>query len=338
MHCSRRSALRLAGAAAGLAVTAGCIDIGSGSDYRLVAREIEESLAAPYLFPDPVELPATTRVDYTTETKQTYRDELFDTGTVTAPEWPQPWRRDWGTETRPRPAFVQHDGTFHEVQVTEERKLERDRWVFACERMDELPPDDAAVGTEPFSSLPEQDRKVVEAALDAVYAGHDGFLGDPEFDKLQTVEFHRHLSVEESDLVPTPPFEYIEAENENFRVVTEERTVTVPEWTYTLQRVGDTREALESYATEAVPDTQLETESLSDSAREVLRAAVDEEDGRPTYEEAAPLSDGLAEVLDALGIAADLQPLEAYDDITRFADVVASYEETWYQFSLVIDA
>lgn len=337
MKCSRRSALHVAGIVAGITVTTGCIDTDTGSDYTLVANEIDESLATAYLFRDPVELPAITRVDYTTETKQAYLDELFDTGSVTVLEWPRAWRRSWGTETRPRPTFLERDGGFYEVQVTEERQLELDRWVFACERTDEQPPDDATVATDPFSSFSEQDSKVMEAALDAVYAGHDGFLGDPEFDELQTVQFHRDLSPEDSDLIPTPPFEYVEYEGETFRAVTQERTVTVPEWTYTLEQVGDSRESLEAYATEAVPDTRLDATSLSDNGRNVMDAAVNEEDGRPTHEEDAPLSDGLTEVLEKLGIAADLQSLDAYDGLTRFTDVVASYEGTWYRFRLIID-
>ena len=101
MKCSRRSALRVAGVVAGVAVTAGCTDMDTGSDYTLVANEIEDSFATEYLFRDPTELQAITRVDYTAETKQAYVDELFDTGSVTVLEWPRAWRRSWGTETRP---------------------------------------------------------------------------------------------------------------------------------------------------------------------------------------------------------------------------------------------
>ncbi|WP_254841463.1 hypothetical protein [Natronomonas marina] len=132
-------------------------------------------------------------------------------------------------------------------------------------------------------------------------------------------------------------FEYVEYEGETFRAVTQERTVSVPEWTYKLEEVRDSRERLETYATEAVPDARLDAPSLSDDGREVLDAAVNEEDGRPTYEEDAPLSDGLASVLEQLGIAADLQSLDAYDGLTRFTDIVALYDGTWYRFRLVID-
>jgi len=337
MKFSRRSALQVAGVVAGAALTAGCVDTDTGSDYALIANEIEDSFATAYLFREPVELPAITRVDYTGETKQAYLDELFDTGSVTVLEWPRAWRQSWGTETRPRPAFLEHDGVFYEVQVTEERQLELDRWVFACERVDEQPPDDATVATAPFSSFSDQDRAVIEAALNAVYASHDGFLGDPEFDELQTIQFHQDLSPEDSDLIPTPPFEYIDYEDETFRAVTQEQTVAVPEWTYTLEQVGDSQKSFETYATEAVPDARLDAASLSDDGHEVMNAAVNEEDGRPAYEENAPLSDGLAEVLETLGIAADLQSLDSYDGLTRFTDVVASYGGTWYRFRLVVD-
>ena len=334
MDCSRRSLLQWAGAVAGLATTAGCIDIGSGSDYTLVSSDFDRSLGAEYLVPEPVELPASTRVDYTDERKQQYLDELFERGRVTAVQWPLVRRQSWGTETQPRPTFVQHEGTYYEIQVAEARRYDRERWVFACKRIDETAPDDATVATAPFDSLSEQDRNVVDAALDAVYAGHDGFLGDPEFDELQTVQFHEGLSAEESDLVPTPPFEYIESERETFRVVTEQRTVSVPEWTYTLERVGDSREELDAYASDTVPKTRLA--DLSESARNVLDAAVSEED-RPTYEEDSPLSEGLTEVLEALGIADDLQSLDAYEERTAFRGTVASYEGVWYRFDLLVE-
>ena len=337
MRLSRRSALQLAGVVAGGSATAGCLDSVTHGDYRLVATDIDDSLASPYLFQvDPVELPAITRVDYTTETKRAYVNELFDTGSATVLEWPLPWRRSWGMETRPRPVFLEREDVFYDVQVTEERQLERDRWLFARGRVDDEPPDDASVATDPLSSVSTQDGKIIEAALDAVYAGHDGFLGAPEFDELQPVQFHQDLSPEDSDLVPTPPFEYIESGGETFRVVTQERTVTIPEWTYTVEQIGDSHEQLDEYATEAVPDTQLDDASLSDAAYDVLDATVNDEDERLSYEEDAPLSDGLNDVLEQLGIAADLQPLDAYDDLTRFNDVVASYEGTWYQFSLIV--
>jgi len=83
MNCSRRSALQVAGVAAGVAATADCLDTGTDADDSLAAAEMDDSLAAPFLVPDPVDLPAVTRVDYTTETRRAHLEAPFDTGHAT---------------------------------------------------------------------------------------------------------------------------------------------------------------------------------------------------------------------------------------------------------------
>ena len=334
MRCSRRHALRLIGASGMLTATAGCLNSGSLDDYALIASE--QALSAvgrPYLWPDPTAIEATTRVDFTAETKQQYTSELFDTGSVTVQQWPLVGRDRWGKDTRPRPTFLRRDGVFYRVQIREERQLERDRWHFAVTRTEETPPDDATVERQPFDRS-TQDERVLEAALDAVYAGNDGFLGDPQFEDLQTVEYHRHLDADASELVPSPPFEYVEYGNEYYRPVTEQRTVAVPEWTYTVDEITNDREAFEEHARTAILERDLSSISLSEAARGVIDDAISEEPRR--YEEGAPPSDGLTEVLAALGIAEDLQPIESYDDRVDFRGVVADYQGTVYRFSLIV--
>lgn len=335
MTLSRRSALRWVGVAAGLSATAGCLSFDSGSDYTLVARANDAPfLGARYLVSDPVSVGATTRVDFDTETKEQYVADLFENGQVTVVEWPLVRREDWGTETRPRPTFVLREGTYYEVQVTAERRLERERWLFAFERRDEVPPDDARVATDPFTSLSEKDRRVVDAALGAIYAGSDDFLGEPEFEELQAVEFHQDLPAGESDLVPSPPFDYVDYENDYFRPVTDQRVVSVPEWTYEIEPIAESKEEFVSYASDTIPTTRLSPEDVSESAREVLETAIEED----RHQEDAPLSDGLSAVLDELGIAGDLRPLAEYDDRAAFREVVASYDDVWYVFDLLVDA
>jgi hypothetical protein len=272
-------------------------------------------------------------VDFTAETKQQYTSELFDTGSVTVQQWPLVGRDRWGTDTQPRPTFLRRDGVFYQVHISEERQLERDRWHFAVTRTEETPPDDATVEEQPFDRSP-QDKRILEAALEAVYAGNDGFLGDPQFEDLQTVEYHQHLDAEASALVPSPPFDYVEQGDEYFRPVTEQRTVTVPEWTYTLEEIGNNREAFEEHARAAILELDLRSRDLSEAARGVIDDAISEDPRR--YEEDAPPSDGLAEVLDTLGIAGDLQPIDSYDDRVDFRGVVAEYEGTVYRFSLIV--
>lgn len=337
MPCSRRRALQSLGAAAatGLtAATAGCFSSGDLDAYALIADEVELSpVGRPYLRPDPTEVRAVTQVDFATETKEAHVSELFETGSTTAKQWPLVGRDRWGTETRPRPTFLRRDGSYYEVSIADERVLERERWHFAVERVDESPPEDAGVAREPFG-LSDQDGRVLDAALDAVYADSDGFLGTPEFDEPQTVELHHEIDVEASELVPSPPFEFIEYSDEYYRPFTERRTVRVPEWTYTVAKVADTRGGLTEYARDAIVERDLDEAELSTGAAGVLDDAIAEEPRR--YEEGAPPSDELTEALGALGIADDLEPIDSYADRVDFRNVVVGYEDGTYRFDLIV--
>jgi hypothetical protein len=334
MRCSRRHLLQLLGASGLFTATAGCLNSGSLDDYALLASELDlSSIEQPHLWPDPTAIEATTRVDFTDETKAQYVADLFDTGSVTVQQWPLVWRVQWGTDTVARPTFLQRDGAFYEVRITDERSLERERWHFAVERTDETPPDDATIERKPFD-LSTQDERVIAAALDAVYARNDGFLGEPEFDELQTVEYHQGLDADASELVPAPPFDFVRVSDEHFRPVPAQRTVSVPEWTYSIDEIADTREAFNEYARDVIVAHDLSSSALSESARGVLDDAISEEPRY--YEESAPPSDALSEVLDAIGIAADLQPVDSYDDRVDFEDVVAEYHGAVYRFSLMV--
>ncbi|CDK38389.1 hypothetical protein [Halorubrum sp. AJ67] len=334
MTCSRRRALQLLGAAGATVSTAGCLSFGGLSSYALLGDEEDlSSIGRPYLWPDPTEIDAVTRVDFATETKAAWLSELSETGSVTVRQWPLVGRDAWGTETRPRPTFLRRDGTFYEVRISEERILELERWHFAVERVDETPPDDATVARPPFD-LSAQDERVLDAALEAVYAGNDGFLGTPEFDELQTVEYHHELDAAASALVPSPPFAFVEYEGEYFRPVAERRTVVVPEWTYAVSEIADERSRFEEHAREAIVGRDLDDAGLSDAAQDVLDDAIAEEPRR--YEEGDPPSDALVDALDALGIAADLRPIGEYDDRVDFRNVVVDYRDGVYRFDLIV--
>ncbi|WP_267641767.1 twin-arginine translocation signal domain-containing protein [Haloarchaeobius amylolyticus] len=335
MQPSRRDVLRFAGTAAGLAATAGCLSFGTGqSGYQLLAHDLEDSLARQYLIPDPTDVRAETRVDYTSERKSGYVETLLDTGSVTALQWPLTEYEYWGDHARPRPAFLRHEGTFYHVRVAE-TMVDRDRWVFGFERADE-PDGDAAVAMEPFGSLSDADRRVVEAALDAIYAGSDGFLGTPDFDEQPVVQFHDGLDPAASDLVPEPPFDFVEYAEDYYRPFTDQRTVTVPERTFSLEAVGDSWAAIEEYVESTVPDARFSEVSLSSAARDVLDTAVDPEEVRG-YLEDPPLSDGLSSVLGALGIEDHLRPYDEYETRTVYPGAVAEYRGTWYEFELQVE-
>jgi hypothetical protein len=334
MYCSRRRALRLLGASAVAGSTAGCLRSGSLDAYALIADELDlSSVGRPYLWPDPTEIRAVTRVDFTTEMKTRYVSELFEQGRVTVEQWPLVRRARWETTTRPRPTFLERDGGFYQVRIADERRLERDRWHFAVTRTDDEPPDGATVETRPLG-LSTRDGRVLDAALDAVYAGNDGFLGEPEFDDLQTVQFHHGLDPDASDLVPSAPFDFVEVNDEYFRPVTERRTVRVPEWTYAVTEVAQSRGAFDEYARTQIVEHDLTAAGLSESARSVIDDAISDDPRR--YEEGAPPSDELSEVLEALGIAADLEPIDGYEDRVDFRNVVAEYRDATYRFGLIV--
>ena len=334
MYCSRRRALQLFGASAVAASTAGCLSPGSLDEYALITDELDlSSVGRPYLWPDPTEIRAVTRVDFTTEVKTQYVSELFDQGSVTVKQWPLVRRARWGKTTRPYPTFLERNDGFFHVQIADERQFERERWHFAVERTDETPPDDAIIETRPFD-LSTQDERVLDAALDAVYAGNDGFLGEPEFDELQTVEFHHGLDPDASDLIPTAPFDFVEVNDEYFRPVTERRSVQVPEWTYTVTEITQSRSEFDEYARTEIVERDLTASDLSESAQRVIDDAISDDPRR--YEEGEPPSDGLSEALEALGIAADLEPIDSYEDRVDFRHVVAEYRDTTYRFDLIV--
>ena len=340
LRCSRRRALQLLGSAGIATAMAGCSGPGSLDQLSLIGSELPVSSIEgldqrEYFWEDPVDIPATTQVDFTDGTKEQYVSELFDTGSVTAQQWPLVWRSPWGTTTVPRPTFLERDGAYYQVRITDERQLERKRWHFALQRVEESPPSSATVAETPVDAS-AQDKRVIDAALSAVYAGSDGFLGEPDFAELQTVEYHQGLDAEASDLIPSPPFEYIKPQHseEYYRPVTEQQVVSVPEWKYAISEVGSSASELTAYARNEIVDTELNGD-LSRPANDIIDDAISEEDPR-RYGESAPPSDALIEVLTQLDIASDLQPVEEYPERVDFKDVVAIYNNTVYSFDLIV--
>jgi hypothetical protein len=314
--------------------SAGCLDLLSSDKYVLHTTAVDRGLAAEFVVDDPLSVDAETRIDYDTETKREWVAELFETGSVTAVEWPLVEPDPWGDDTRPRPTFLDRTDGYYAVRTEQTRQVERERWTIATQRTEDDPPSDATVESDPLDSLSERDTEIFRAALDAVYAGNDGFLGEPDIDGLRPVQYHQDVSVADSELVPDPPFEYIDYYDETYRVIAKERTVTVPERTFTTERISSSRTELEAYVRETVPDARFE--NPSDAVREVLDTAVTESDGM-RYEENPPLSEELSTILDALGIGADLRPIGEYEDRVDFQYAVAAYEDDWYLFNLLVD-
>ena len=339
--CSRRRALQILGSAGLMTATAGCSGPGSLDELSLIAGELSvDSIQGlqqhEYYRENPLKFPATTRVDFTEDTKAQYVTELFETGSVTVQQWSLVHRSQWGTTTVPRPTFLERDSTYYQVSIADEQQLERRRWHFAVERVEEAPPDDATVVETPVNAS-SQDKRIIEAAMSAVYAGADDFLGEPEFEDLQTVQYHQGLDAESSELVPSPPFDYIKHQysEEYYRPITEQRVVSVPVWTYTINEIGSTQAELTDHAKSKVVTHDI-TDGLTGAAQNVVEDAISEENPR-RYGESAPPSDPLEEVLTRLEIAADHQPIETYSERVDFKDVVATYDGSTYSFGLIVN-
>ena len=345
MEFTRRSFLSRTGVAAGVLGTAGCISTGPGSKFRfksydVVAEREADSLGEAYLIEDPIDIRANLDIDYSATYKQTLLEELFETGTVSPVQWQIARMSPLGSKARTYPTFLLRNGTYFRVTITDMTTIERKWWTFGLNLIDESPPDDANVATEPFDSLSPLDSKIVQRAMENVFAASDSPTdrrGKP-FHSL-SVWFHEDVPTGESKLVPSPPFEYVrytdQYNDRYFKPVAEKGPVPVTRRTFSVEPVVESKAAFESHARDTLPAAEFSEVSISTGAERILDEAIDGSEGF-AYEETPPLSDDLEEVLEHLGIADHLRPHDSYDEWTDFNDVIAEYEGQWYEFTLLV--
>jgi hypothetical protein len=328
---SRRDVLAAAGVAS-VAGIAGCIT-GSNHGFRFSAYDAAEPLHRRFLTTDPTTQRAQFDVDYPADYKRAIYAELIETGSVAVVNYELAYRYEFGTEQRERPQFVVRDGNYYRVHVDEVREVDRDWWEFYLDLIDEEPPAGADRVTTPVDSLSERDRRIAQRAMEAAAADRDPAIdvGEREFGS-RGVLYHDHLDHEESDLVPSPPFEYLRHGDHWFRARAERGTATLTERTFTAERVADSRTAYERHLLESVLDVDFSTASLSDAATDVLDTATD----GPFYGEEPPMSEGLASVLELLGEADQIGPHAEYGEYTTFPNMYGVYEGTWYEFDLAV--
>ena len=335
----RRELLSRTGVAVGAIGLAGCNGPGLDSKFRVSSHRVSPpagSLGDAYLVSDLVDVDAEFSIGYSERYKQSLADELFETGSVTTINWPLAARREFGPTTRVDPTFVVHDRDYYRIRLEETESVDREWWEFYVEWVDADPGEDDVVITDPSAEFFPPDSEIVETALDRVYADRDPPLrhDDAPFGS-RGVLFHHRLHPDKSELVPSPPFDYVERRNNYFRPVAQRGTVSVTRSTFSLERVASSTGAFEEYAREALPDARFDDVALSSDAVDVLDEATSSSDGR-SYEEEPPLSDALETVLDHLGIARHVEPHDAYDELTTFHDAIAEYEAAWYEFDLAI--
>lgn len=309
----------------------GCISFGN-SRFRLSAYRLDDPYER-FLMADPTTQRAQFAIDYPDEYKRSVYEELIDRGSVTVLNYELAYRYDFGSERRERPQFITREGDYYRVHVDEVREVEREWWEFYLDLQNAEPSAESEPATLPITSLSELDRRILERAMEAAAADRDPAIdvGD-NAPGSRGVLYHDHLDADASELVPSPPFEYLRHNEHLFWVRAERETVPVTERTFGAERVATSQAEYERYVNGTLLDADFSERSLSDDARDVIETAVD----GPFYEEKPPMSDALEAVLTHLGAVEHVGAHGEYDDYTTFPNMYAAYRGTWYEFDLTI--
>ncbi|MFC3956964.1 hypothetical protein [Halovivax cerinus] len=338
----RRKYLSVAATTAGT-VAAGCIDIDINETerdaFRLTSYGIDDVALGPTYRPyliDPLDVDASYSVALSDTYTQNAIEELVDTGSLDTRGWALSYRTDWGPTERDARTCFEHDGAYYRVHVESSDHVERERWVFGFDWTDGDPPTDATVVTPSDTGLSPTDQRIVEAASAQIPPEGEREVTYEPPRISRSVVFHDELDPDDSDLVPQPPFDYLDRDGEYVRAVAHHVPVTRPERTFSAERVAKSRDGYREYAEETFPDAHFSDVDLSEEATEVLESAISTDEGL-AHEEEPPLSDGLGTVLAHLGIADSLEPYDSYDRLVVFRNALAEYRNRWYEFTLFVD-
>jgi hypothetical protein len=325
-------------AAVSLLGTAGCIDDFDGLQYRLdtvpVAGSVSE-LANKLITEDPTAIHAQAAIDYSDAYKQSVVDALFADGTAESIQWQLAYNRSFGTTTRPAPRFLERNGTYYSVVETGRTEFTEERWVFYLDLVDEEPRSSDTVVTEPPSSLSETDQLVVEHALRAVQGHGSAYDVDDRPLQGRGPDFHHEMDPEASELVPSPPFDYLKLGDQYPQYLvprTEKGTVDLTRYTFSIEEVASSRDELEQHVESNVVDAEFGPTD-DPEVYDIVRAATDRPDGR-IYTEHEELSEELTQVVDRLGMTPYIP--EEVTDRTTLNGAYFSFEGEWYRASLRI--
>ncbi|AZQ16157.1 hypothetical protein [Halorubrum sp. PV6] len=286
---------------------------------------------------DPTGHRAQFAIDYPDEYKRTVYDELLASGSVTVLSYQLAYEYEFGSEQRERPQFGTDGDRYYRIHVDTVRTVERDWWEFYLDLQNAEQSDGTDPVTAPITSLSDRDQQILQQAMEAAAADRDPAIdvGDQKPGS-RGVTYHHHLDSEASDLVPSPPFEYLQHNDHLFQARAKQETIPVTERIFTAEQIGESRSEYEQHVRDAVLEVDFSTVSLSSEATEVLDMATD---GRPVsgfYEESPPLSDGLDAVLTHLNAADHMRGHSDYREYTTFPNMYAIYDGSWYEFELAV--
>jgi hypothetical protein len=302
----------------------------------LSTYSVEEPFKA-LLLTDPTGHRAQFAIDYPDEYKRTVYGELLASGSVTVLNYQLAYEYEFGSEQRERPQFGTGGDQYYRIHVETVRTVERNWWEFYLDLQDSGQPDSTDPVTVPITSLSDRDQQILQQAMEAAAADRDPAIDVGDQDPgSRGVTYHHLLDSEASDLVPSPPFEYLQHNDHLFKAQAEQDAISVTERTFTAGGIGESRSEYERHVRDTVLEVDFSTVSLSSEATDVLDTATD---GRPVsgfYEESPPMSDGLDTVLTQLNAADHVRDHSEYGEYTTFPNMYAIYDGNWYEFELAV--
>jgi hypothetical protein len=338
IQVTRRALLSRVAAVGGIASVTGCLDGPGRTEFELRLRPAGESLTA--LTDSYVETALTDRraqhaVDYSPEYKRAVVEELFENGTVDVLQFQLGYDQSFGTTTRPRPVFVERDGTYYWVTERDRTEVTENRWVFYLDLVDETPGTEDTVVTGPPASLSATDQLVVERALEATIGHGQPYDRDDDPAHARGPTFHRGMDPDASALIPRAPFDYVEYGGDYLVPRAERTDVPLTRYTFGIEPVATSRAALDAFVDANLVDARFVADDLSAEAVDILDATAKPRYG-DSYAEHGELSPGFRAILDELGMTEHIP--EDPGPFERMGGAILTYDERWFTASLTISS
>lgn len=339
---SRRRLLRAVGGAAALC-TAGCTTLPfafarPNPEYELMVSTVTHEQPMPFVDRfrwEPI-------TDAFAPQERAIVERLVETGSATTVGY----HLGVGAHVDERavwpPQYVLSDGMYYRICLASAREIEREATVFWLDLLDAAPGDrDAAtVVTAPPERLSPQDRAVFDDVVDWVAVGHGPRDADSESPRHRGYVYDLYDPAD-SDLVPTPPFDYYRYDTDDgasryFVPRVSDPTITRTQYEYDIEAVDSSRSAFESHMLETVIAAEFTGDDLSAETVAILDDLTTHDPGEPSNEshaEREPVSAGYGALLERLGLA--VVELES-EPIVSSEPVFFTYEGERYDGHLTI--
>jgi hypothetical protein len=318
--CSRRDLLSTA-ITLGVAGSAGCLGNSDEPVYSLNSYALGSNLGNALLWS-----PQT--LAYSQQFQQSIADRLRREGSVRSPFQLAP-RGMIDGETVTPPRFFDTAEGYERILISQVESVAREVWVLRFEEVDGTPPNGATVVSSSPGDLSPPDERAFEVAAGLTrVVREEGRYG--------TFDFPPSVESDDRDLLPDPPFDYVEltidGERTYFEASADRETVELKMSTHELELVGETRAEYDSYLDETVVKTVFDRESASDEVGDIL-AELGRED---PYQERPELSEPYVSVLERLELSG-IEPPDPTEWIERtHGDVYFGYDDRWFFAELSI--